>query len=210
MKKFLAVAAATLLAACVALAADPPKASPKAEKPTKKSPTVVFVDLRRVLQNSELFNRLQANLKVAEEVATVTTKPKFQELNEKRMAYAAQESKMTPEEKEKHGKEVQALQQEVGDLQQRLKTDFQRKQEEANQIIQQAMDEVLGALGKEFGWDAVVSKAPDTALWTSDAVDQTDLILARLNARPLPNSPLAAPAPAPAAPAAPIPPPTGK
>jgi hypothetical protein len=140
MKKFLAVAAATLLAASVALAADPPKAPPKAEKPTKKSPTVVFVDLRRVLQNSELFGRIQANLKFAEDAAAAATKPKFQELNERRMAYSAQEAKMNPEEKEKRGKELQALQQEVGDLQQRLKADLQKKQEEANKVIQKAID----------------------------------------------------------------------
>ena len=203
MKKFCALAAAALLAASAALAADAPTPAPKTTKPTKKSPTVVFVDVRRILQESTLFQHLQANLKAADEAASAATKPKFQELNERRMAYMAQESKMTPEEKEKHGRELQALQQEAGDMQQRLKADFQKKQEEANGIIQQAFEEVLGALGKESGWDAVVSKSPDVTLWTSDAVDQTEVVLDRLNARPLPNSPLVAPVPA--APAAPQP-----
>lgn len=203
MKKC-ALLLAALLVSSAAFAADPAKPAPKAPKPTKKNPVVVFVDMRRVLDESALFQRIQANLKAAEEAAAAASKPKMKEYSEKRLVYMSQESKMTPEEKEKLGRELQALQQETGDMQQRLKADLQSRQGEANKLFGQVLEEVGGALSKEFGWDAIVNKAPDIAMWTSEAVDQTDLVIERLNARPFPNHPLAA-APAPSAP-----PPAGK
>lgn len=204
MKKCFALATVLILSAGT-FAADAPKPPAKA-KITKKSPTVVFVDLRRVLPETTLFKRVQANLQAAEEAAGAAVRPKLQELSEKRKIFAAQESKMSPEEKEQAGRGLQTLQQEASEVQMKFKADLQQKQEEANRLIQEAMDEVSTALGKEFGWDAVLQKSVDTSLWVSDAVDQTDLFLERLNARPLPNHPLAAQPPAPAAVA---PPPSG-
>lgn len=204
MKKCFAFATALILSAG-AFAADAPKPDAK-PKPTKKSPTVVFVEIRPILEKTELFLRLQANLKATEEAAANASKPKLKEFSDKRMAFQADEAKLSAEEKEARSHELKNLQQEVSEIQLKARTDLQKRQEEAKRLFQEALDEVSGALAKEFGWDAILLRSPENSLYISEAVDQTELFMQRLNARPIPSHPLvAAPAPpaAPATPAAP-------
>lgn len=209
MKKCFALATVLLLSAS-AFAADAPKPAAK-PKPTKKNPTVVFVEIRPVLEKTDLFLRLQANLKATEESAATASKPKLKEFSDKRMALQADETKLSAEEKETRSRELKTLQQEVSEIQMKARADIQKRQEEAKRLFQEALDEVSGALAKELGWDAILLRSPENALFISDAVDQTELFVQRLNARPLPNHPPVAEAAPPAAPAAPATPaPSGK
>lgn len=182
-----------LLAASGAWAAD--SRLPSA-KPTKKSVVVVVLDMPRVVRESNLSKTVQADFQAWGEGVKAGLQPKANALQAKQAALQSDGAKLTPERKQAAEKEIADLQGELAQAQQKAQQEYQQRQQAAEVRLRTAFDPVLDAVAKENGWDIILNKA-DRLVWSSDAVDQTEIVLARFNAAyPAPSAPApSAPAP---------------
>jgi Skp family chaperone for outer membrane proteins len=199
------IAALFAVATAATLAADAPKPAAQAKpKPTKKSVVVVAIDMNKIKQDSQLAQRLGNDLTAAENALRTQMQPKIQEFQQKRQAFNAAPETMPASEKESKGKELQAMQQDLMAMQDKAKGDMQAKQEAAIKYFTETLKGVVEKLAKENGWDFTINKSEDISLWTSEAVDQTDIVLERLNALPIPSPLPTAAAAAPKVPEVPV------
>ena len=194
-----------LLAASGAWAADSrvpaasPQAQPAAVKPTKKNVVVVIIDVSRIARESNLAKSVQAEFQVWGDGIKAALQPKGDALRAKQEALKTEGAKLTADQKQVREKEIATLQGEMNQLQQKAQQEYQQRQQGAEERLRAAFDPVLDTVAKENGWDVILNKT-DRLLWSSEAVDQTDQILARFNAA-YTVPPPAVPAPAPATPA---------
>lgn len=195
--------AASLAALVLGLALAVPALAANA-KPTKKKIVVVVVDMNKIYQDAKISKQIQAEFKVWDDGIRVQAQPKLDLLKQKQQALEAGKATLPEADRTKLEKEIQGLQQEIGQIQNKARQEYQEKQTSAAQRMQAKLTPVLEALGTENEWDVVVNKADQNLLWTSDAVDQTESVMARLDAE-TPDAPAPAPAPAAAAPATPTP-----
>ncbi len=191
-----------LLAASAAWATDTrvpastPPAQSAAVKPTKKNVVVVVVDISRIARESNLAKSVQAEFQAWGDGVKATLQPKGETLRAKQEALKTEGAKLTADQKQVREKEIATLQLELNQLQQKAQQDYQQRQQGADERLRAAFEPVLDAVAKENGWDVILNKA-DRLLWTSEAVDQTELVLARFNAAytvPPPAAPAATPA----------------
>jgi outer membrane protein len=195
------VLAATL---CLALATGAlwaqdsrvPSAAPQAAKPTKKQVVVVVIDMAKIVKDSNLSKSVQAEFQSWVEQVKAALQPRAETIRTKEEALKTEGDKLTPDQKQTREKEIQVLQNELTQLQQKVQQDYQTRQQMAEDRLRKAFDPVIDALAKEYGWDIILNKS-ERMVWNSDAVDQTDLVLARFNAAAPAPAPAAAPAPAP-------------
>ncbi len=190
--KRLALVIASALLAVAAMAADPRQPAPAAAKAPGKPRTVALVDMNRVFRESKAALQIQAQFKAWQDGVMADVQPKVDQL--KKDQEALQDPKLSPADKEKMTKEAEALQQELGQKQRQAQQEFQAKQQAAGAQLRAQVDPILDALGKEYGWDVVLNKG-DQTLWLADGVDQTDLLISRLNAATPDSAPAAAPVP---------------
>jgi outer membrane protein len=192
----LLLAASAVWATDTRVPASTPPAQSAAVKPTKKNVVVVVVDISRIARESNLAKSVQAEFQAWGDGVKATLQPKGDALRAKQEALKTEGAKLTADQKQVREKEIAALQLELNQLQQRAQQEYQQRQQGADERLRAAFEPVLDAVAKENGWDVILNKA-DRLLWTSEAVDQTDQVLARFNAAytiPPPAAPAAAPA----------------
>lgn len=180
---------------------QPAPAASGAVKPTKKAVTVVVIDMGRIVREAAMSRAIQADFQAWGDSVKATMQPKADALKAKQEALKNEGAKLTADQKQTREKEIALLQSELGQIQQKAQQEYQGRQQAAEERLRAAFEPVLDALGKEYGWDIILNKGGDKLVWSSEAVDQTDLVLARFNAA----NPAPAPAPAAAAPATAVP-----
>jgi Skp family chaperone for outer membrane proteins len=186
MKKPVMVTIPVLMVAMAIFGSSPQKEALQ-EKPTKKNPVVVFVDLKRLLSESKLFRQLDARIKAVVNAADATFSSKYEEFSQKKQAFLDEEAKMTPTDRDRRDKELRILETEIADHQKQVKELYQSKEADADRVFQSALDEVIAQLSKELGWDVVLNRSFPSVIWNSAPLDQTDIILKRLNDAPFPS-----------------------
>lgn len=201
MKAF-AAALCLALATCSFWGQDsrvPSSAAQAASKPTKKQVVVVVIDMAKIVKDSNLSKSVQADFQAWVEQVKAALQPRGETIRAKQEALKNDGDKLTPDQKQTREKEIQVLQTELTQLQQKVQQDYQTRQQMAEDRLRKAFDPLIDALAKENGWDIIMTKS-DRMVWNSDAVDQTDYVLARFNAATASQlaAPAAAPAPAPA------------
>ena len=189
-----------LLATAVLMSAVSATAQAPKVKPTKKKVVVVMIDMGRIYRESKLSKQIMAELKTWDDSIRSQAQPKVELLKQKQQALQDGQSKLSAEEKDKLNKETQALQTELSGIQSKARQEGQEKQGAATQRMQDKLQPAIEALANENEWDLVMNKTDQNAVWSSEALDQTDLILAKLDA-----ATSDAPAPVAAQPAAPPP-----
>jgi Skp family chaperone for outer membrane proteins len=190
-----ALCLALLAGACWAQDSRVPTAAPSGTKPTKKQVVVVVIDMAKVVRESSLSKSVQAEFQSWTEGVKAALQPRADTIRAKQDALKNDEGKLNADQKQTREKEIALLQAELNQLQQKVQQDYQTRQQMAEERLRSAFDPVVDALAKEFGWDIILNKS-ERMVWNSDAVDQTDLVLARFNAAA--PAPAAAPAQAPA------------
>ena len=191
------LATAFLAASALSLALTVPARAANA-KPTKKKVVVVVVDMNKIYKDAKISKQIQAEFKVWDDAIRVQAQPKLDLLKQKQQALEAGKTTLPEADKAKLEKEVQGIQQEISQIQNKARQEYQEKQAAAAQRMQAKVNPILEALGAENDWDVVVNRADQNLLWSSEAVDQTETLMARMDAE-TPD------APAPVAPAAPNP-----
>lgn len=177
MKRLLiAASAACLLMACTAGGGQKP-GTPGAKAP-KKNPVIVVLDVEKIIKESAPSKQIQADLSAWAESAKSQIQAKAQEVDK------AQAEK-------RPAKEIEALKMATMQMQQAAREEFQKRQNEASDKMREVFNPVVDALAKENGWDVVLNKTDQVTIWTSDAMDQTDLVLQRLNSLSTPKAPAA-------------------
>lgn len=190
-----------LLAASGAWAADTrvptstPQVQPAAVKPTKKNVVVVIVDVSRIARESNLAKSVQAEFQAWGDGVKAALQPKGEALRAKQEALKTEGAKLTADQKQVREKEIASLQAELNQVQQKAQQEYQQRQQGAEERLRAAFEPVLDTVAKENGWDVILNKT-DRLLWSSEAVDQTDQVLARFNAAYTIPPVAAAPAPA--------------
>ena len=213
MVKKALTAVLVLLACCSILAATDQKDKTAKPKPAKKNPAVVVLDMDRLVKESTLAQKYQGEIKAMNDSLQAQFQPRMQAFQQKRNEYQADEAKLSPEEKDRRQKELQALQQQVMDVQQKSRADLQKKQEATSKLFHDHLMNLIKSLAQENGWDLIVNRSEEVSIWSSEALDNTDFVLEKLNSLPDPPAPKAdtsadpqAPTPQPAAVPAPPPP----
>lgn len=173
-----------------------PSSASAAAKPTKKQVVVVVIDMAKIVKESNLSKSVQAEFQTWVEQVKAALQPRAETIRTKQEALKNEGDKLTADQKQTREKEIQVLQTELNQLQQKVQQDYQTRQQMAEDKLRKAFDPIVDALAKENGWDIIMNKS-ERMVWNSDAVDQTDLVLARFNAAT--PAPAAAPAATPAA-----------
>ncbi len=193
MKKLLTALLA--LALTLSALAAGAKASPNEDaKVTKKTPVVVIVDMARIYKDAKISKQIQADFQAWNESLRATFQKKLADLRAKQEDLKKNEAKLSKDEKDKDKKAIDAAQKDMSQLQMQARQEFQKRQKAAEEKLHAVLDPLLDKLGKENGWDVILNKGAKDLVWNSGAVDETDLILKRLDAA-TPEAP-ASPAPA--------------
>ncbi|MGA9751393.1 MAG: OmpH family outer membrane protein [Acidobacteriota bacterium] len=192
MKK-LWIAALVALLALAAATVYAEKAG--SEKPTKKNPVVVVVDMGQIVRESNLSKQIQAELQSWGEGMRAQMEPKIKAYQEKEAAFKKDEAKLSAADKTKRSQELDALRADLQQMQTKAQQEYQQRQQAAGERMQAAFGPLMDSLAKERGWDVVLNKGQQDVIWASDAVDQTAAVLARFNAQaPAAPAPAAHPA----------------
>jgi Skp family chaperone for outer membrane proteins len=190
MKKTLL--ALTLLActalACKSTGAPATKAGEGGAKPPKANPVVVVLNMDKIMGESTLSKSLHAELKT-------WTDEKGAEMRSRTEAIQKAQA-----EKSKKPAELEAMQRDLMAFQQAANEEYKKRQMSAADRMKQTFGPLVISLAKENGWDVVINKSSDATVYTGEALDQTDFVLAKLNAalEKKASEPAAAPAAAPA------------
>jgi len=193
MKKLLTALLA--LALTLSALAAGSKASPNEDaKATRKTPVVVIVDMARIYKDAKISKQIQADFQKWNESLRATYQKKLADLRAKQEDLKKNEAKLSKDEKDKEEKAIDAAQKDMSQLQMQARQEFQKRQKAAEEKLHAVLDPLLDKLGKEHGWDVILNKGAKDLVWNSGAVDETDLILKRLDAA-TPEAP-ASPAPA--------------
>ena len=158
-----------------------------AAKPAKANPVVVVLDMDRLMGESNLSKGLHAELKAWAEGKQAELKGRAEAIQKVEAA------------KSKPAAEIEGMKRELFQMQEMAKQEFQQRQVEAADRMKKTFDPLVQSLAKENGWDVVLNKSEQLAIYTGDALDQTEFVLSRLNAAPA-AAPADATAPAPVKP----------
>ena len=184
---------ALTLVACTALAckstgAPATKAGEGGAKPPKANPVVVVLNMDKIMGESTLSKSLHTELKA-------WTDAKQSELRTKTEAIQAAMAN-----KSKNPAELESMKRDLMQFQEAANQEYKQRQMGAADRMKQTFGPLVISLAKENGWDVVINKSSDATVYTGEALDQTDFVLAKLNAalEKKASEPAAAPAAAPA------------
>jgi Skp family chaperone for outer membrane proteins len=186
MKKSLL--AATLLA-CLSLACKAPNAPATPSggtgpKPAKQNPVVVVLEMDKIMGESQLSKDLHAELKSWADGKQAELRARGEAI---RAAEASKSAKPA---------DLDAMKREIMEMQEMAKQEYQQRQMSAAERMKQAFGPLVVNLAKENGWDVVMNKSSEGTIYTGEALDQTDYVLAKLNASTEAKAPATSPAPA--------------
>jgi len=183
-----------LAVACLVMALGVFAQAPKA-KPTKKNVVIVVVDMGKIYRESKLSKLIMVEMKAWDDGIRAQAQPKMDLMKQKQQALQDGQAKLSQDEKDKLTKEVQGLQTDLSTLQSKARQEYQEKQNEATQRMQSKLEPIIKALAEENGWDLVQNKADQNSLYSADALDQTDVVLAKFDAATPDTAAAAPPAP---------------
>jgi len=193
-----ALALLTVLPLSLSVRAAAPPSAPAPTPDVSRPPIVVVVDMSKVIEGSKYAQMLQGRLKGLEDSIRRQLDPMQQAVEKKRTDFESNQASMAADVKER---ESQAL----ADMERQLQIAGQQAQQAYNQQrdslafqMRQALEPVLDTLGKEKGWDLIVTRPGSDVIWSSQRLDVSALVIERLNAQPMPATPAAAPTQAPA------------
>jgi len=138
-------------------------------KPAKKNPVIVVVDLKRVTMESEAG-------KARFEAIKQWAQKRQAEIRQKIAEYNASEAMGKTSRKKL--KEMQA---EISRLSQESSREFDKRRIQSGEEMTKLFDPLIDKLAKKNGWDIVLNKSGQGDLWTSDALDETDYVIAQLS-----------------------------
>lgn len=174
------LAAGLLLTACKGASSPATPASNSGAKPAKTNPVVVVLNMDRLMGDSNLSKSLHEELKAWAESKQSELKARAEALQR---AEAAKEKPAVTE----------AMKRDLFQMQEMAKQEFQQRQTEAADRMKKTFDPLVQALAKENGWDVILNKSAEGTIFTGEALDQTDYVLAKLNAAPAPAAETAHP-----------------
>ncbi len=164
-----ALAAGLLLAGCKGPSTSAPAAGGGGPKPLKTNPVVVVLDMERLIGDSNLSKTIGDELRSWGEGKQAELQARAQSIQR------AQAAQAKPA-------EIDAMKRELYQMQEMAKQEYQQRQTAAAERLKQTFDPLVRSLAEENGWDVVLSKNSQGTLYAGDALDQTDFVLARLNA----------------------------
>jgi Skp family chaperone for outer membrane proteins len=170
-----ALAAGLLLAACKGAPSPAAPGGNAGAKPAKANPVVVVLNMDRLMGDSNLSKGLHEELKAWAENKQSELKARAEAIQS---AEAAKEKPAV----------IESMKRDLFQMQEMAKQEFQQRQEEAADRMKKAFDPLVQALAQENGWDVVLNKSEQLTIFAGDALDQTDFVLARLNAAPAPTA----------------------
>jgi Skp family chaperone for outer membrane proteins len=168
-----ALAGCLLLAACKGPSAPATPSGSAGPKPAKANPVVVVLDMNRLIGESQLSKTIDQELRSWAEAKQAELQGRAQ---------SAQQALGTGAKPA----EVEAMKRELYRMQEAAKQEFQQRQTAAAERLKQAFDPLIQSLAKENGWDVVLNKNEQLTIYVGETLDQTDFVLARLNAAPAP------------------------
>jgi|WetSurMetagenome_2_1015567.scaffolds.fasta_scaffold19591_3 outer membrane protein len=179
--------------ACKSTGAPATKAGEGGPKPAKANPVVVVLNMDKIMGESTLSKSLHTELKAWADA-------KQSELRSKTEAIQAALAN-----KSKKPAEIDGMKRDLMQFQEAANQEYKQRQTSAADRMKGTFGPLVVSLAKENGWDVVINKSSDATIYTGEALDQTDFVLAKLNAaldKKAPE-PAAAPAAAPASEPAP-------
>lgn len=138
-------------------------------KPAKKNPVIVTIDLDRITKESKAGKTRYAEIK------------KWAEARQEEIGKKVAEIRAAEAMGKTSGRRLQAMQDEVGRMGKQSQEEFNKRRMQAADEMTKLFDPLIDKLAKQNGWDVVLNKVPQVSVWTSDALDETDYVIAQLN-----------------------------
>jgi outer membrane protein len=181
MKK-LALAALLLawLAACKTAGPEKVEGQP-APKPPKRNPVVVVVDVERIVKETKMSQDIQNELNAWGQGMQAQLQAKAEAFKQKDAEFRAEAMRLSPQLRDQRIRELEAMQQDLQQLQGQAQQEFERRQSLAGQKMSEKFEPLVRTLAGENGWDVVLNKAAQNTIFANDALDQTDYVIQRLN-----------------------------
>jgi Skp family chaperone for outer membrane proteins len=136
---------------------------------SSKTPLVVVVSVDRVAHES-----VQAKNLIGE----VET---FAKSVEDRLNQATEQIQATARDPRRNPDEVRFLQAQLGQMRLEAQEQVDLQKQKAEQEIHGAMEKALRMLASEQGWELVVRKDAHSTLWSTEALDQTEMVIQRMD-----------------------------
>lgn len=170
-------------AACKTAAPEKAAGQP-APKPPKKNPVVVVLDVERVVKETKISQEIQDELNAWGQNMQAQLQAKAETLKQKDAEFRAAAMRLSPEQRNRKISELEAMQQELQQLQSQAQQEFERRQGLAGQKMSEKFEPLVKKLAGENGWDVVLNKTGQNTIFTNDALDQTDYVIQHLNSAP--------------------------
>lgn len=138
-------------------------------KPAKKNPVIVTIDLDRITKESKAGKARYAEIQKWAEARQMEIRKKVAEIR------AAEAMGKTSK------RRLQAMQDEVGRMGKQSQEEFNKRRMKAAEEMSKLFDPLIDKLAKQNGWDVVLNKIQQVTVWTSDALDETDYVIAQLD-----------------------------
>ncbi len=144
-----------------------------------KAPVVVAVSVDRVARESVQAKNLIGDVEA------------FAKSVEDRLNQVAEQVQAGARNPRRNSEEVRALNARLDQMRLEAQEEVDLRRRKAEQEIRGAMEKAVTMLALEQGWELVVRKDSHSALWSTDALDQTEMVINRMDSLAL--APMARP-----------------
>jgi outer membrane protein len=139
------------------------------------------IDLDRCMKESNEGKRVTESLKKELDAMQQKYAKAQKDLTDLQKEIEKQSLMLSSEARENKQNEYDRKNREFGYLSQDLTEDAQTAQQNANQKMLKQLYTVIQSLAKQQGFDLVMEKSNSIIIYTSDAIDITDLVIKELN-----------------------------
>ena len=137
-----------------------------------KAPVIVVVDVERVANESK-----QAKLLISEVEA-------FAKSAEAQINKAAEQVQAAASDPKSDPGRVNYMKSQFNEMCRQAQEQVELRKNKVEDEVHKKLEETLKVLAKEKGWDLVIRKGTQAALWADDKLDQTELVIKRMDAAP--------------------------
>jgi Skp family chaperone for outer membrane proteins len=134
-----------------------------------KAPVIVTTDMDRVIRESQQAKR------IIDEVESFAKSVEAQ-LNE-----AAGQVQTVASDPKSDPARVDYMKAQLNQMYSQAQEEVSLRRNKAEEEVHRKLEETLKVLAKEKGWHLVIRKGPQSALWADEALDQTDLVIKRMD-----------------------------
>lgn len=137
-----------------------------------KAPVIVTVDMDKVADESKEAQAVKAEVE------------SFAKSVEDQLNKGAQQIQAASSDPKADPRRVNEMKMQFNQILRQAEEEVGNRRKQAVDEVHRKLEETLKVLGKEKGWDLVLSKGPQAAMWANESLDQTKVVIERMDSAP--------------------------